>query len=1016
MKEESRDNFSPISDISEDYEMEENDDFFDVDVEVKRSGDEEANGFISAPRTAPPPPPYADSTTATQIQEKVEKKREKKKKAAETWKRSSKIPNTPFLFIGDTEQLPIKGTQIAVTVDGFRARVLIDCFFYNDEKSQREGTFKMRLPQGASPYYFAFGESAYESKNGDQIPVVEYEQIDFSPEGIENMRSSAWKNPKEAKIVKKEKAAFAYHNTVRRKVDPALAEFAGADLYNCRVFPLLPQKLHRIVMGYDMDLSQLDEDWLLNFSVPAVDCEKIMDFEVAEIAGINSNIQPQVDTEMKNNYKKFRFINPSQKEISIRYNGLGNMLLQTASDEKQRYFAAAVTPNLPVTSQQSLHKNAIFALDISLSSEPDKFNIWLKLIEEILRNNKNIETFNVLLFNVESFWWKSDAVANSNQNINAFLNDANNLALEGASDLGLALSDISNHKNGNNIFLLSDAAITWGTSDHHELSNFINDQDIIFAYNTGMSGTSKKTLEHLTRKSGGSVFSVVNENEIKKASKAHNNQPWKIESIQIKGGSDFIIAGRPQYIYAGQKLIVSGRATNNITPRLNLVISQNGNKKNLDIPFKNQLNSELTARIFGQIATNQLEEFNQATKDYSVSYAKHFKVPGKTCSMLMLETEQDYKQYNIDITEDQFVVKSSSVNQLISDVLSKIGNTLSSAKVNFENWMENLAKMPGVSFEKTTSLDLLCKQMSEADFQVAPKGLSCKSRNKSDVSSSIRKALLATHLDYDLMNHEAQKRKEKYGSHDALKILSSLVEKKPGDGVLARDVAFSALEWNLNEQAYFLLKRVLVSRPYEPQTYHAIAQALSQAGKKELALLYYEIAITANWDGRFGEFKKIASLDYLNFLKEMNQNSSFKLKDFAEEKIKKLEDSFDEKEADVLVTISWNTDNTDIDLHVKEPTGEVCFYKNKTTKIGGQITKDVTQGYGPEMYVLKKSKKGEYKISVNYYSSDTNRTSTRTKVYATIYKNWGKENEEVIKKVVTLKKGKEMHDVLEVEL
>ena len=61
----------------------------------------------------------------------------------------------------------------------------------------------------------------------------------------------------------------------------------------------------------------------------------------------------------------------------------------------------------------------------------------------------------------------------------------------------------------------------------------------------------------------------------------------------------------------------------------------------------------------------------------------------------------------------------------------------------------------------------------------------------------------------------------------ALKALSSLVEYRPGDLVLARDVGFSALDWGLGEQAYHLLRRVAESRPYEPQTYLALAHCLA---------------------------------------------------------------------------------------------------------------------------------------------------------------------------------------------
>ncbi len=927
-----------------------------------------------------------------------------------TWKRSNKIANTVVLFVGDNEKLHLDATQIAVTVDGFRARVLMDCFFYNNKDFQAEGTFKMRLPNGASPYYFAFGESAYINKDKKEVPFVDYEQIDFSPEGIQNMRSENWKNPKEARIVEKEKAAFAYGNTVRRQVDPALAEWAGADVFNCRVFPLVQNKLHRIVIGYDVNLTEIENDWLFNFPIPDINSPLVVDFKVADIPRISSSIQPIQKIKKKDNYKTFQLINPQFEELSVRYSGLKNMAINSNSSEKEKYFASTIHPNIPSGNDNSVHDKAIIALDISLSSQPDKFNVWLKMTEALLKNNKDaIKEFNVLLFNVESFWWKNNSVQNTDQNINDFLTFARTLSLEGASDLGLALAEISKDKNAKNIFLLSDGNVTWGSSDHYELSNKMNNNDILFAYNTRMSGTSLNTLQHLCRNSGGAIFSIAGEDEINKASKAFRKTPWKIENIAINGTEDILIQGRPAFIYEGQHLFLTGRNTISKGTNIKLSLSQNGNKKDINIPINTTLSSNLTKRTYGQIATNSLEEFGYDTEKYSIPYAKHFNVAGKTCSFLMLDTEEDYKEYNINATEDAFVVKSTKASDIINKTIKEIGALLGNAKMNFKKWLDKLTKTPGVDFSIPTSLEMLVDKMPENKFVIDSKGLDCKSKTKNNVAKNIQDELNKNELDYDIINSAAEKRKTNYSKNDALKLLSSLVEKNPSDGVLARDVAFSALEWGLDEQAYHLFQRVLKSRPYEPQTYHAIAQALDKIGNKELAIIYYEIAIHAQWDPRFGEFKKIATLDYLNMLSKLNSNSTFS--DYSSSRIENLKKEFKDIEMDLMVTISWNTDNTDIDLHIIEPTGEECFYSHPDTKIGGHMTKDVTQGYGPEMYTLKTAKKGKYTIRAKYYSSNRNRASARTKVYATIYENWGKKNEKVTKKVISLKDNKEMHDI-----
>ena len=102
-----------------------------------------------------------------------------------------------------------------------------------------------------------------------------------------------------------------------------------------------------------------------------------------------------------------------------------------------------------------------------------------------------------------------------------------------------------------------------------------------------------------------------------------------------------------------------------------------------------------------------------------------------------------------------------------------------------------------------------------------------------------------------------------------------------------------------------------------------------------------------------------------------------------------LQQKLDLKQTDLLIAITWNKDRTDVDLHVIEPSGEECYYENQTTRSGGSITRDVTQGFGPEMYTLQNAESGAYKIRVKYFRADASRASTRTKVAVTVIEGWG---------------------------
>ena len=160
-------------------------------------------------------------------------------------------------------------------------------------------------------------------------------------------------------------------------------------------------------------------------------------------------------------------------------------------------------------------------------------------------------------------------------------------------------------------------------------------------------------------------------------------------------------------------------------------------------------------------------------------------------------------------------------------------------------------------------------------------------------------------------------------------------------------------------------------------------------------------------------------MDYLRFLRRLDAGPdesglTTSVLDFAKARLETVAREFDPgkgtRSVDLLVTATWNTDNTDIDLHVIEPSGEECFYNHRDTKIGGHMTRDVTQGYGPEMYTLTRAVPGQYRVRVKFYSTDRQRAGTRTKVYVTVYERWGAPDERVTRKVVPLVKGKEMQD------
>ena len=120
---------------------------------------------------------------------------------------------------------------------------------------------------------------------------------------------------------------------------------------------------------------------------------------------------------------------------------------------------------------------------------------------------------------------------------------------------------------------------------------------------------------------------------------------------------------------------------------------------------------------------------------------------------------------------------------------------------------------------------------------------------------------------------------------------------------------------------------------------------------------------------------------------------------------------------DVFVWLGWDTDHTDIDLHVKEPTGEeVCYSHNRSRTTGAAISRDFTQGFGPEVYTLPKAPTGRYQVEASYYAShQESRTTGATSAIIWSVQNMGRFDKEVLEfSSVRLTKWKQHQVVLSI--
>lgn len=103
-------------------------------------------------------------------------------------------------------------------------------------------------------------------------------------------------------------------------------------------------------------------------------------------------------------------------------------------------------------------------------------------------------------------------------------------------------------------------------------------------------------------------------------------------------------------------------------------------------------------------------------------------------------------------------------------------------------------------------------------------------------------------------------------------------------------------------------------------------------------------------------------------------------------------------------------------MHIIDPNLEECYYSHPKTKLGGKLSQDMTQGFGPEEFTLKNAEKGTYFIKVNYFGDRYQKVENPTFMKVTMFKNFGKPNETKDIKIIRLTKTRDKQIVAKLEV
>jgi len=235
---------------------------------------------------------------------------------------------------------------------------------------------------------------------------------------------------------------------------------------------------------------------------------------------------------------------------------------------------------------------------------------------------------------------------------------------------------------------------------------------------------------------------------------------------------------------------------------------------------------------------------------------------------------------------------------------------------------------------------------------------------------------------------------------DAVQLLLSALELPTRDSQTLSIVAERLMRYGEIDRAISIFERLAAAEDDRPQPRRSLALALAKRAEnaprdqaradlaRALSLLT-EVVMTP-WDGAYEGIEMIALMEANRLIPRYRALGGDQIT--LDARLIALLD------VDLRVVIEWYTEATDVDLWVDEPNGERAIFHNPRTAIGGRLSDDMTSGFGPEEYLLRRAVPGAYEVRANVFSADRINPNGAQRVTARIIRDFGRptEREEIV--------------------
>lgn len=933
----------------------------------------------------------------------------------------------PRIEIGerpDENSVSLQSMDVQVEIFGNLAKTTTTIVFTNSSSRNLEGNLVFPLPENTTVSGYAIDING---KLRNAVPVT------------------------------KVRAVEVFESIQKQNIDPGIIEKVEGNNFRTRISPIPAKGSRTIQLSYYQEL-KLDKS-SYQYHLPLDSSKKIAKFnlttKVYNAAGKpqlietpdgsfnfseNSNIYEANLSKTDFTPKKSLIINlpksPNNVESFVQKNVDGSV-----------YFYANLL--VDAKSQPKVwSKNIGIIWDNSLSGLKRNHQKELEFLDKIISQQKNLNIeVSLLNFSLE----KSRFFQIKNGDWSELKKYLENVTYDGGTNYAKILPA---SLKADEYLLFSDGISSFG-------SNIFN-IDKPF-YTIASSPTSNYGVLKMIAQKVGGKFINLNENSVENAFKQINESSVQfLGIINNTAGEVYPISTND----VNNGISISG-ISQYPNAKLMMMFGRNGKvefNKELDLSKATQ-NLEIS-KIWAQSKVNYLELNLEQYKTEIEEIGKQFSIVTSNTSLIVLENVSDYVKYKINppaelqsefnkLSKQGFEQNETRKADLLKNAIAKAKELKEWWKKDFKyikpkypkpvgdstTYLEETVQVNMVMPEPRTTAVMEMESSAEQAMVVTANGVRRESRSlgyasanfvadkkmKDETSASVPEIKIVnvksdkeymklieasknpyqTYLDlrkdyaetpayyFDVATFFFQKKEKETG----LKILSSIADLGLEDAELYKMLAYKLKEIEEYQTELFITKKVLDWRPFDAQSYRDYALALQDNEQYQSALEYLYKVLTNDYSVEIANRDRdITEI----IVPEVNNLISLHRKELNLSKINK--DIIVDIPVDIRVVMNWNKDMTDIDLWVTDPNGEKCFYGHRTTAIGGRMSEDVTQGFGPEQFMLKKAIKGKYKIETNFFGERQMSISGPTTISAEIYLMYSSGKQ--VKKMITFQNNK----------